>query len=133
MELAARKSSVPVALGEVARRQNISEKYLWHVVTPLKKARLLNAVSGPRGGYSLARPAARITLRDILVAVEDGDSLVECLANVGICSRSATCAAREVWRDLDRKIGAITQSVTLEDMEKKQQDLKSVEALEYVI
>jgi Rrf2 family protein len=67
----------PVFLKDVARRQEISEKYLGHLVPLLKNAKLINVIRGSRGGFSLAKPAAEITLKDIITAVEGPISLVE--------------------------------------------------------
>ena len=116
MELALRPGPEPMPLKEAAQRQDLSEKYLWQVAVVLKKAHLLTATPGPHGGYALARPAERITLKDILAAAETTDALTECLAEPGLCTRSPACAARLVWQDVARKINGITGSITLRDM-----------------
>jgi len=64
-----------VLMRDIARRQAISEKYLGHLVPLLKNAGLINATRGMNGGFTLAKPASRITLKDIIVAVEGPISL----------------------------------------------------------
>ena len=59
----------PVLLKDVARRQDISQKYLAHLVAPLKGAGLLNSSRGAHGGYVLARPPQDITLGEVIRAV----------------------------------------------------------------
>jgi len=60
----------PVASHHVAKAQNIPERFLLKVLKPLVSARLLLSLRGPNGGYRLAKPPAKITLLDILEAVE---------------------------------------------------------------
>lgn len=59
-----------VLMKDIARRQNLSEKYLGHLAALLKNAGLINAMRGAHGGLVLARSAAEITLKDIIAAVE---------------------------------------------------------------
>ena len=66
-----------VFLKDIARRQDISEKYLGHLVPLLKNAKLINTVRGSRGGFSLAKPPEEITLKDIITAVEGPVTLVD--------------------------------------------------------
>ncbi len=133
MELAMRPGPEPMPLKEAAQRQDISEKYLWQVAAALKKAHLLTATPGPRGGYALARPAERITLLDILSAVETTDALTECLAEPGLCTRSPACAARLVWQDVARKINGITGSITLLDMANQARAGRGSDGYDYAI
>jgi Rrf2 family protein len=77
VDLAINGNNGSVFLKDIARRQDISEKYLGHLVPLLKNAKLINVIRGSRGGFSLAKPAAEITLKDIIVAVEGPISLVE--------------------------------------------------------
>lgn len=120
MDMAYHEKDGNVTLGTVARRQDISEKYLWQVVNPLKKKGLILAVAGPRGGYRLARAATDITLRDILEVLEGENALVSCAKEPAVCQRSNACASREVWKDVDKKIAIVLDSITLADMNEKQ-------------
>lgn len=69
-----------LAVGDIARFQGVSETYLAKVFTKLKKAGLVRAALGAKGGYELARPAERITFWDVAVAVEGEIRLFECWA-----------------------------------------------------
>lgn len=112
-----------MALKDVARREGISEKYLWQVANPLKTAGLIRAVPGARGGYALARSPAVITLRDILAALEGESALVTCVVEPESCARAGACATREVWARLDAKIADVLGSFSLEDMVERQRAL----------
>ncbi|MCX7819054.1 MAG: Rrf2 family transcriptional regulator [Kiritimatiellae bacterium] len=69
-ELAGHGDQKPVTAHEVARRHGISEKYLWLAASSLHKAGIVDAVRGPLGGFRLARPAAAITLGDVIEACD---------------------------------------------------------------
>ena len=86
-----------VSLRDVARRQGISEKYLWHLIPPLKNTGLITATRGAHGGYVLAKPPHLISLKEILETVEGSMSLVECTDQPSLCNRSGSCVAREIW------------------------------------
>ena len=74
--LAAR--SEPVSARDLARFQELPERFLAKLLTRLEKAGLVGAIEGVRGGYRLARPPAQITVQDVLEAVEPGRALFEC-------------------------------------------------------
>ncbi len=133
MDLAVNGRNARVPLKKIAERQEISEKYLWQIVTPLKTAGLIRSVAGPGGGYALTRDPAHITLREILEALEGDGGIVACLPSPATCSRSNSCAAREIWRDVDQRIGSALESFSLEELASKQLKLQESESPSYVI
>jgi Rrf2 family protein len=68
--LAARGGGKPVASGTIAEERGLPERYLIKVLKPLVSAGLLRSLKGPNGGYSLARPLAKITLLEVVEAVD---------------------------------------------------------------
>lgn len=68
----------PVSARDLAQFQELPERYLAKLLTRLEKAGLVRAAEGVRGGFSLARPKERITVREILEAVDPGRALFEC-------------------------------------------------------
>ena len=66
LDVALNQQRGPVALRDISRRQEISQKYLWQVINPLKAAGLINVTRGARGGYVLARSPDKISLREIV-------------------------------------------------------------------
>lgn len=116
LDLAIHHRTGLVLLREIAERQEISEKYLWHMILPLKTAGFVSSVRGARGGYRLAKPPAEITLKDILVTLEGPFSLVDCVLNASACGRSKFCITRDVWKEIGDKISNILESITLNDL-----------------
>ncbi len=103
----------PVALHEIASRQNISAKYLWQVLNPMRTAGILNVARGAHGGYMLGLPPDRITLFDIVSTIEGPVSIVDCATGDVGCGRFDSCAARSVWTDINNVLVATLQGITL--------------------
>ncbi len=120
LDVALHQDEGPVTLKDVARRQEISEKYLWQVLNPLKAAGLVTATRGAHGGYALSRPASKITIRDIVATLEGECFLVECTKTPDSCDRAESCVAREMWQDLEDKMAGYMRSITLKQLVEKQ-------------
>ncbi len=101
---------------EIAERQDISQKYLEQILTHLKQAGLIHAQKGLRGGYTLARPADRIQLSEILNALDN--SILEETDPAGETDgRSLRGAVNAcVWRELNHSISVFAESRTLSDI-----------------
>jgi len=110
-----------VLVKDVAARQQISERYLEHLFLYLKTAGLVRSIRGARGGFVLNSSPDRIRLIEIVRASEGTWSLVECVCDAGVCSRSAKCAARDVWIELQSVIDEMLASLTLQDLLERQQ------------
>jgi Rrf2 family protein len=110
-----------VFLKDMAKEEDISEKYLSQIIIPLRGAGLVNSSRGAHGGYTLAKPPAEITLRQIVEPFE-GDCLVDCVNNPAACSRVLTCASRDVWSLLGEKISDTLDGMTLEHLLHREQD-----------
>lgn len=108
-------------LKDIARSEEISEKYLGQIIIPLRGAGLVNSNRGVHGGYTLARAPGEITLRQIVEPLE-GDCLVDCVKNASACSRVSTCASRDVWALLGGKITETLDAITLEQLMRMNRD-----------
>ncbi|PKN28832.1 MAG: hypothetical protein CVU64_11275 [Deltaproteobacteria bacterium HGW-Deltaproteobacteria-21] len=122
LDLARQYGQRPVYLREVAEREAISEKYLSQIIILLRGQGLVLSTRGASGGYSLARSPAEITLRDIVEPLEGGNCLVECVQHPSACSRVPTCAARDIWTLLGEKISETLNSVTLEELVRRNRE-----------
>lgn len=116
MDLADHYNQGTIALKDIAFRQDISEKYLWQLINPLKNAGLISSTRGAQGGYCLTEPPERITLKDILIVVEGPLSLVDCTRKPAVCDRSYRCAARDVWAEVSEKMAEMLDSFTLKHL-----------------
>jgi Rrf2 family protein len=115
MALANRHGQGPVFLKDIARDQELSEKYLSRIVIELRAAGLVNAFRGANGGYVLAHEPYAITVGDVVRMLEDMTP-VDCVRDATVCSRVELCSANEVWRRLDEAISATLNQITLADM-----------------
>jgi len=114
----------PVQIGEIAKRQGISVKYLEQLIIPLKKANYVKSVRGPKGGHMLAKPPEEITIGEIVELLEGGINLSECIRNPDICDKSETCLTRGIWETatgaMYRELNAITLSDTIKPKSRQQ-------------
>lgn len=113
MDIAEHQKEGAVTLQAIADRQELSQKYLWHVITPMKNAGLINVTRGAGGGYKLARDPKQISLLDILTAVEGKVCIVPCVHTSTSCKRSKTCHAKTAWETVNDAICNSLKSMTL--------------------
>ena len=106
----------PVHLEIIARRQNISLKYLEQIIILLKKAQYIKSVRGPSGGYILAKPPHEITVGEIVVLLEEDTYLVYCSDRPEACDRSDICPIRHVWKEAAEAMFEKLNSFTLADL-----------------
>lgn len=116
LDMAQHRDAGPVQIGDIAKRQDISVKYLEQLVIPLKKANYVKSVRGPKGGYMLAKPPEEITVGEIVKVLEGGVNLSDCIENPDICERSASCLTRGLWEEATRAVYETLNSVTLSEM-----------------
>jgi Rrf2 family protein len=86
----------------------------------LKRKGLVIPSRGPRGGYSLARHPADISLSEVFIALEGSDALHCCINCPGDCPYSAYCTSRELLEFLGEAMVTALSSVTLESMARRQ-------------
>jgi len=123
LELALNFSNGTIFLKDIAEKEEISEKYLSHLVIPLKSSGLISSSRGAHGGYRLAKSPSQITLKEIVQTLEGSISCVECVKNPSVCPRVSKCATRGIWEKLDEKIAAELSSVNLEDLMNSQKEI----------
>ncbi len=119
LELAINYRHGPELLKDVAKKEEISEGYLQHIVDTLKGANLIHTNRVGHGGYTLAKPPSQITLRDILSSLEGSINFAECVERPEICHRAQECITRDIWKELSEKFSKSLESITLEDMVKR--------------
>ncbi|MEE8376594.1 MAG: Rrf2 family transcriptional regulator [Acidimicrobiia bacterium] len=82
---------------EIAAEMEIPKLYVAQVLADLVRHRLLTAVAGPTGGYSLSRPASEITLLEVTEAAEGPTTLESCVLRGGPCDWVSVCPVHETW------------------------------------
>ena len=116
LELAEHYPKGPLHLSTIALQQGISVKYLEQIIIPLKKAKYIQSVRGPKGGHILAKPPAEITIGEIVALLEEGASLAECSYNPNVCERSSICQTRYIWQEAAQAMFDKLDSITLADV-----------------
>jgi Rrf2 family protein len=101
----------PTQARDIARRQDVPLRYLEQIFQDLRRANLVEAKRGPRGGYTLARAANAISLGDVLRAVQGPIELLDEEGEHPTRRVSAT-----IWKELAEKIGACFDAVTIEEL-----------------
>ncbi|MEM2914875.1 MAG: Rrf2 family transcriptional regulator, partial [Candidatus Bathyarchaeia archaeon] len=87
-----------------------------NIFLKLKRAGLVRAVKGPRGGFLLTKDPKQITIGEIIRAMEGPVALVKCLLSVAACKKSGCCATRKLWQNLSYKFSELMDSITLADL-----------------
>ena len=117
LDLANYNTGEPVALKDIAARQDISEKYLEQIISLVSRAGLVQSVRGAQGGYMLRRDPSQYTVGDILRVTEGDLSLVDCIApNGSDCPRESNCVTMRVWKKLTDALNATADSIRLSDL-----------------
>lgn len=107
-----------VSVQSISGRQNISESYLEQLVRKLRTAGLIKSVRGAGGGYRLARPAADISVGDVLRACEGSIKAVTCETEDSSvpCNQADRCVTRIVWERVNNAIEDVVDSISLEQL-----------------
>lgn len=110
----------PAQIQDISRRQKISPRYLEQIFQGLKKAGVLNSKRGPQGGYSLAKPAAQITVYEVVKATEQDIKMVDCTGkkrrrNVD-CGFEGSCVTQSVWKEATDILSEHFSKMTIETL-----------------
>lgn len=117
VDLAEHKDNGFIALKDVAKRQNISKKYLEQIVPVLNGAGLLATNRGNRGGYRLAKEPKEYTVGDILRITEGSIAPVSCLdSEINLCERKNFCQTLYVWEGLYKVVNEYLDGITVQDI-----------------
>jgi len=133
LELASHYGEGPIELKEIAKKENISLKYLEQVIIPFRSAGLVKSVRGSKGGYSLAKSPSEIFLNDLVEILEGPINLTECLIDPKICQKSASCVTRDIWKEVSEAIYRIFHSITLEEMVNRKREKEGLNPPMYQI
>ncbi|MBO6214419.1 MAG: Rrf2 family transcriptional regulator [Lachnospiraceae bacterium] len=117
LDLASYNTGEPVVLRDIAKRQDISEKYLEQIISILNKAQFVRSIRGAQGGYVLRRSPEEYTVGEILRLTEGSLAPVACLdEGADECERRGGCATVYVWEKLNKAISDVVDNITLADL-----------------
>ncbi|MGL4550002.1 MAG: RrF2 family transcriptional regulator [Gemmataceae bacterium] len=113
----------PVASRKIAEVRKIPERFLLKVLKPLVEKGLLTSVKGPGGGYKLAKPAAQISLADIIEAIDE-DGLRGFNAGNKTGSPAINSRLEAICRQSAESVRAHLDGISVTDLLGKQADAK---------
>jgi Rrf2 family protein len=116
LEIAMNDPQKGVFQKDISKNQEISNKYLDHIIYALKTSELISNLKGKKSGYVLTRKPSEITIFDIHCAFEPGICIIECLSRNYMCSRSEGCRIKGFWGGLNNLIIEYFKSITLQDL-----------------
>lgn len=116
LDLTIRGGKAPITLSSISERQKISLSYLEQLFGKLRRNNIVESVRGPGGGYYLARPSNKITIAEIVIAVDEPLDATKC-GGMGDChGEKAPCITHDLWMGLNEKILDYLESVTLQHL-----------------
>jgi Rrf2 family protein len=118
-DIAYHAANRPVQIQDIARRQEISPRYLEQIFQNLKRAGLLKSKRGPQGGYLIAKPLKDVTVKDIVKATEGDLLLVDCTPGKRrrkncACTFEGTCVTQTVWTEASTLLENLFADISLE-------------------
>lgn len=118
VDLAVHSNGSPVALADIADRQEISLSYLEQLFGRLRKGGLVKSVRGPGGGYLLSRPMAQTRVSDIILAVDEPIQTTRCAPGTptGCHNNKGRCLTHDLWDELGNQIYLYLSSVSIADV-----------------
>jgi Rrf2 family protein len=132
IDLAMHAGAGHTPLNEIAKRQNISLKYLEKLIGKLRQAGLVSSRRGPAGGHRLAVPPDQITVGDIVRTLEEGAAITDCSEKdkklCGICNQAGECLSQWVWIEASKamfeRLDQITIAMLLDNRQNFIQDVR---------
>ena len=100
----------------LAERARLEVPTVSKLLKQLAQAGLVASSRGINGGYRLAHAPARITIADIVTAMEGPIGMTECSAHAGLCDHEPHCGVRVNWQRINQAIAGALANVTLADM-----------------
>lgn len=121
VDLARHSQGKPVALNDIAVRQEISLSYLEQLFAKLRRGGLVISARGPGGGYRLARSAEETRISDIILAVDEPIKATRCEvgSSKGCTGQQGRCITHDLWEELSRQIHIFLSSVSVADVVNK--------------
>ena len=136
LDLAMQHGSDPVTLAEISQRQKISLSYLEQLFGKMRRRALVNSVRGPGGGYRLAKDMGRVSVADIIVAVDEPIDSTQCGGKEN-CHDDKKCITHDLWAKLNAHISAYLGAVTLkqlvDDQKAKQNGVAQVQDMREIL
>ncbi len=129
--LALHGNEEPVRKHDIAKAEGISADYVEQILVKLKTAGLVRSYRGMRGGFTLAKDAADISVKSVLEATEGTIMLVDCTGEQ--CSRVTRCIMNNLWQEAADAVQVIFIKHTIATLAQQVHDLERELAPDYSI
>lgn len=117
LDLATYNTGEPVSIKDIAKRQQISEKYLEQIISILNKAGYVRSIRGAQGGYLLKKEPKEYTVGMILRLTEGDLAPVSCVGQESAdCERRDACVTVRIWEQINDAVNQVVDNITLEDL-----------------
>jgi Rrf2 family transcriptional regulator, iron-sulfur cluster assembly transcription factor len=113
-------------LSAIAKDQDVPPRFLAKIFQALAKAGIVKSHRGAKGGFSLARPAAEITVRDVIEAIEGPVNLNVCLVAEGECGRDHFCSVHSVWENAQERMLSVLSQAKFDELAKAERGREPV-------
>lgn len=120
-DIAYHSGGLPTQIKEISKRQGVTPRYLEQIFQKLKEAELIKSIRGPKGGYYLAREPEKISVADVIWAVEETIDPVFCISRSNMkskrkCKREKNCVARLIWQEAGQLLNQYFSSISISQM-----------------
>ena len=109
-----------ITLKDISQSQQIPLRYLEQITTILVAGELVRSIRGAKGGVSLAKPPEEIKIIEVMRILEGPIGPVECIGHPGGCTRSDSCAVRDIWSEMEKALSKVLETRTLRDLIERQ-------------
>ncbi len=116
IDIAKNQDKGPVQVGDIAKREELSVKYLELLIRSLRQAGYLKSVRGAKGGHLLAKAPEDIKIGEIVEVLEGDILLVDCSRDDGYCSRKGNCPTLPLWQEIEDLVHDKLYSVSVQDL-----------------
>ena len=124
VELGVHDNKTGVFQKDIAKNQQISEKYLDPIISALKVSGLIINIGGKKSGYILNKLPSEITIFDVYTSFEPTPAIINCLARPSSCVREKICSVRDYWTELNDVIIRHLKDTTLDTIIEREKELK---------
>ncbi|MEW5900691.1 MAG: Rrf2 family transcriptional regulator [Acidobacteriota bacterium] len=121
LELSLHYEEKPLHIRDIAKVQDIPQRFLEHILLQLKRAGYLRSRKGPEGGYTLSRPPAEITVAEVIRVMDGPLAPIDCVSVTAheICPHESSCGLKWLWQEVRDSVAEILERTTFADLAKK--------------
>lgn len=129
VHLAKRKDEGPIIIAEIAKAENIPQKFLEAILLDLKKAGILASKKGKAGGYYLLKSPEDVNMADVMRLFDGPIALLPCVTYMYYerceeCKDEETCGIRDVFLEVRNKTVSMLKKSTLLEIIKRENKQK---------